>query len=148
MGSSSFDTAPVTGSLLFNAPVCRLAVYCTAGFSSWVLFGGCDCIRLAVFRLFLQRVIGDFVTATDSDAPAGARSGITFGVTLEVPWNTPEAYMHLHTDGVVDLDTVPDVLGLAGLAAGSGCSPGSTREGCSECTHINSGSKGPEKGIS
>ena len=49
VGSSSLDTAPVTGSLLFNAPVCRLAVYCTAVFSSWVLFGGCDCIWLAVF---------------------------------------------------------------------------------------------------
>ena len=52
--------------------------------------------------------------ATDGDAPAGARSGITFGVTLDVPWNALEAYVHLHSDGVVDLDTVPDVLGLAG----------------------------------
>ena len=34
--------------------------------------------------------------ATDSDAPAGARSGITFGVTLELPWKVPEAYVHLH----------------------------------------------------
>ena len=32
-GSSSLDIVPVTGSLLFNAPVCRLAVYCAAGFS-------------------------------------------------------------------------------------------------------------------
>ena len=43
-----------------------------------------------------------------------ARSGITFGVTLEVPWNAPEAYVQLHSDGVFDLDTVPDVLGLCG----------------------------------
>ena len=70
-GSSSLDTTPVTGSLLFNAPVCRLAAYCAAGFSSCVLFSGCDCIRLAVFQLFLRRVSGDFVMATDSDAPAG-----------------------------------------------------------------------------
>ena len=52
--------------------------------------------------------------ATDGDAPAEARSGITFSVTLEVPWNAPEAYVQLDSDGVVDLDTVPDVLGLVG----------------------------------
>ena len=51
-GSSSLDAAPVTGSLLFYAPVCRLAVCCAAGFSSCVLFGGCDSIWLAVFGLF------------------------------------------------------------------------------------------------
>ena len=33
---------------------------------------------------------------------------------LDVPWNAPEAAVHLHSDGVVDLDTVPDVLGLTG----------------------------------
>ena len=96
-GSSSIDTAPVTGSLLFIAPVCRLAVHCAAGFSLCVLFGGCDCIWLAVFRLFFRRVSEDFVMATDSDAPAGARSGITFGVTLDFPWNAPEAFVHLHS---------------------------------------------------
>ena len=44
------------------------------------------------------------------------RPGITFDVTLDVPWNAPEAVMHLHSDGVVglDLDTVPGVLGLTG----------------------------------
>ena len=52
--------------------------------------------------------------ATDSDAPAGAQSGITFDVTLDVLWNAPEAYVHLHSDGVVDLDTVPDVLDITG----------------------------------
>ena len=34
-GSSSLDAAPVTGSLLFYAPVCRLAVCCATGFSLW-----------------------------------------------------------------------------------------------------------------
>ena len=48
-GSSSLDTAPVTGSLLFNARVCHLAVCCAAGFSSCVLCGGGDNIWLAVF---------------------------------------------------------------------------------------------------
>ena len=116
VGSSSFDAVPVTGSLLFYAPVCRLAVCRVAGFSSWELFGGSDCIWHAVFGLFFRRVSVNCVMATDSDAAAGARPGITFDVTLEVPWNAPEAVVHLHSDGVVelDLDTVPDVLGLTG----------------------------------
>ena len=52
--------------------------------------------------------------ATDNDATAGARPGITFDVTLDVPWNAPEAVVHLHSDGVVVLDTVLDVFGLTG----------------------------------
>ena len=55
-GSSSLDAAPVTGSLLYYAPVCRLAVCHAAVFSSWELFGGSDCIWLAVFGLFYRRV--------------------------------------------------------------------------------------------
>ena len=47
-GSSSFDAAPVTGSLLFYAPVCRLTVCCAVRFSLWVFLGGSDCIWLAV----------------------------------------------------------------------------------------------------
>ena len=54
------------------------------------------------------------VMATDSDAAAGGRPAITFDVTLDVPWNAPEAVVSLHSDGVVDLDTVPGVLGLTG----------------------------------
>ena len=38
-GSSSLDAAPVTGSLLFYAHVCCLAVCCAAEFSSWVSLG-------------------------------------------------------------------------------------------------------------
>ena len=34
--SSSLDAAPVTGSLVFSAPVCCLAVYCAAGFFFFV----------------------------------------------------------------------------------------------------------------
>ena len=41
--------------------------------------------------------------ATDSDAAAGGRSGISFDVMLDVPWNAPEAVVHLHSDGVVEL---------------------------------------------
>ena len=47
-GSSSLDAAPVTGSLLFYAPVCCLAEGCAAEVSSYVLFGGTDCSWLAV----------------------------------------------------------------------------------------------------
>ena len=56
-GSSSLDAVPVTESLLFYAPVCCLAICCAAGFSSWVLLGGCDCIWLAVFRLFSSELV-------------------------------------------------------------------------------------------
>ena len=103
-------------SLLVYAPVCPPTVCCAAGFSSWVLFGGSDYIWLAVFGLFFRRVSVNCVMATDSDAAAVARPGITFDVTLDVPWNAPEAVLHLHADGAVklDLDTVPDVLGLTG----------------------------------
>ena len=56
---------------------------------------------------------------TDSDVTTGARPGITFDATLDVPWNAPEAVVHLHSDGVVDLDMVPDVLGLTGRWPGA-----------------------------
>ena len=71
-GSSSLDTAPVTGLFLFNAPVCRLTVYCAAGLPCCVLISCSDCIRLAVCRVLLQRVSVDFVMATDGDVPAEA----------------------------------------------------------------------------
>ena len=46
-----------------------------------------------------------------SDTPVGARSGFTFEVTLDVPWNAVEAYVQLHSEGVFELEkTVPDVL--------------------------------------
>ena len=70
--------------------------------------------------------------ATDSDAAAGGRPGITFDVTLDVPWNAPEAVVCLHSDGVVelDLDTVSGCPGLYWSAAGSRCDSGSTGERC------------------
>ena len=82
--SSSLDAAPVTGSLVFSAPVCCLAVYCAAGFYSWVLFGGTDCIWLAGRGLFVRHVGVDLVMAT-FPAAVGGRAGITFGVELVVP---------------------------------------------------------------
>ena len=81
-GSSSLDASSVTGSLLFYAPVCCFAVCCAAEFSSWVSFGGIDCIWLAGRGLFFRQVSVTLVMATDSAAVAGGRAGITFGVEL------------------------------------------------------------------
>ena len=50
--------------------------------------------------------------ATDSAAAAGGRADITFGVELVVLWDALEAVVDLHSDGVMDLETVPDVIGL------------------------------------
>ena len=57
--------------------------------------------------------------ATDSAAAAGGRAGITFDVELVVPWDAPEAVVDLHSDGVMDLGTIPDVIGLAGRQPGA-----------------------------
>ena len=119
VGSSSLDAAPVTGSLLFYAPVCCLANNCTTEVSSWVLFGGTDCCWLAVCGLFLRRFSVTWVMPTNSTAATGGRSGITFDIELVVPWDAPEAVVDLHSDGVVELDTVPDVLGLTGRRPGA-----------------------------
>ena len=81
-GSSSLIAAPVTGSLVFSAPVRCLAIYCAAGLYSWVLFGGADCIWLGGRGLFFRQVGVDLVMATDSAAVVGYRAGITFGVEL------------------------------------------------------------------
>ena len=52
--------------------------------------------------------------ATGGVTPADGRLGVTFDVELEVPWNAPEAYIQLDSEGVYDLATVPDVFGLRG----------------------------------
>ena len=62
------------------------------------------------------------VMATDSAAAAGGRAGITFGVEPgngQFPWDAPEAVVDLHSDGVMDLETVPDVIGLTGRRPGA-----------------------------
>ena len=118
-GSSSLDVAPVTGSLLFYAPVCCLAVCCAAEFSSWVLFSGTDVSGLLDVNYFFWQVSVTLVMATDSAAAAGGRAGIAFGVELLVPWDAPEAVVDLHSDGVIDLETVLDVIGLTGRRPGA-----------------------------
>ena len=99
--------------------LCCLAVCCAAEFSSWVLFGGIDCIWLAGRGLFFWQVGVTLVMATKSAAAAGGQAGITFGVELVVPWDAQEAVVELHSDGVMDLDTVPDVIGLTGRRPGA-----------------------------
>ena len=105
-GSSSLDATPVTGPLLFYAPVCCLAVYCAAEFYSWVLFGSTDCIWLAGRGLFFRQVGVNLVIMTDSAAAVGDRAGITFDIELVIPWDAPEAVVDLHSDGVMDLGTI------------------------------------------
>ena len=118
-GSSSLDAAPVTGSLLFYAPVCCLTEGCAAKVSSWVLFGGTDCSWLAVCGLFLRRISVTWIMATDSAAATGGRAGSTLDVELVVPWDAPEAVVDLDSDGVVTLHMVPDVIGLTGRRPGA-----------------------------
>ena len=55
--------------------------------------------------------------ATDGVAVVDGRAGITFGVELYVPWDTPEAVVDLQSEGV--LDPIPDVIGLAGRRPGA-----------------------------
>ena len=75
---SLIDAAPVTGSLVSSALFDCLDVYCTAGFSSYWTFCGTDCVLLAGFRLFLQRVSECWTMATNGAAVAEDRAGITF----------------------------------------------------------------------
>ena len=47
------------------------------------------------------------------------RAGITFGVELYVPWDAPEAVVDIHSEGVVNLGSIPDVVGLTGRRSGA-----------------------------
>ena len=118
-GSSSLDAAPVTGSLVLSAPVYGLAVYCAAGFYSCLLFGCIDCVWLAGCGFIFQPVRVDLSMATYGAAVVDGRAGITFGVELYVPWDAPEAVVDLQSEGVVDLGSIPDVIGLAGRQLGA-----------------------------
>ena len=51
--------------------------------------------------------------AAGRNTPVGARSGVTFDVTIDIPWNVPEAHIQLNSVGVFDLETsIQDVFGL------------------------------------
>ena len=69
---------------------------------------GTDCLLLGVFRVLriaLRLGLANGM-ATGGVTPADAL------VELEVPWNAPEVYIQLDSDGVYDVATVPDVFGL------------------------------------
>ena len=117
IGSSSLDAVPVTGSLVFSAPVYCLAVYCAARFYLWLLFGGADCVWLAGCGLFFRRVRVDLSMVTDGAAVGDGRAGITFGVVRSL--DAPEAVVDLQSEGVVDLGSIPDVISLAGRRLGA-----------------------------
>ena len=57
--------------------------------------------------------------ATDGVALVDAQAGIMFGVELYVPWDAPGAVVDLQSEGVVDLGSIPDVIGLTGRRPGS-----------------------------
>ena len=55
-GRSSTDAAPVTGSLVFSAPLDCRDEYCATEFASCWLFCSTDCVWLAGFRLFFWQL--------------------------------------------------------------------------------------------
>ena len=104
----------MTGSLLSAAPGCRLTGFSAGGIVPHVphdsaglfLTGVCQ-----VFRIVL-RIYSWTEVAMGSVSPADDRSGVDFNFELQVPWNTPEAYVNLDSYGVYELKTVLDILGL------------------------------------
>ena len=109
------DAATVTGSIVFSALLDCLDVYCTAEFAFCRLVCGTDCVWLAGFGLSFWRVGVYWTMATEGAALVENRAGITFGVELFVPWDTPEAMVDIHSEGVVPLGSIPDVIGLISL---------------------------------
>ena len=113
-GRFSTDAKPVTGSLVFFAPLDCLNVSCAAECASCWLFCGTDCACLASFRLFIWQVSISWIMAMEGAALVEACAGITFGVELYVPWDTPDAVVDMHSEGFVPLGSIPDVVGLVG----------------------------------
>ena len=111
---SSTDAAPVTGSLVFSALFVCLDVYCAAAFASCRIFCSTDGVLLAGFGLSFRRVSECWTMATEGAALVENRAGITFGVELYIPLDAPEAVVDIHSEGIVPLRSIPDVIGLAG----------------------------------
>ena len=80
--------------------------------------------------------------ATDSAAAVGGWADITFGVELVIPRDAPEAVVGLHSDGVMDLKTVPDVIGLTGRWPGAAVTRIPAGKRCTECACLSSGIRG------
>ena len=111
VGSDSLVIEPPAGSLLFAAPVRHLA----AEFRLCGLIECEDCFWIIVCRTlrFVRHWRVTCVMAAGRDTPVGARSDVTFDVTLDIPWNAPEAHIQLHSAGVFDLEkSIQDVFGL------------------------------------
>ena len=109
-----YKESAVSGSLVFSAPLDYLDVYCAAEFALCWLFCGTDCVWLAGFGLFFRRVSVYWIMATEGAALVENRAGITFGVELYAPWDAPDAVVDIHSEGVVPLGSIPDVIGLTG----------------------------------
>ena len=107
---TSLETTPVTGSLLFAAPGCRLSDLSAGEIVLRVSRGSADLLLSGVRRV-LQIFLWDY-HRTEMAMGATARSGVDFNVQLQVSWNAPEAHVNLDYDGVYELKTVPNVLGL------------------------------------
>ena len=94
---TSLETAPVTGSLLFVAPGCRLSDLSAGEFvmrvsrvsANLFLCGVCRAPRTVFWDHHKAEM------AMGSDSPAVSRSGVDFQVQLQVSWNAPEAYINL-----------------------------------------------------
>ena len=111
VGSNSLVIQPPTGPLLLAAPVRHLA----AEFRLCGLIACEDCFWIVVCRTL--RVNRHWrvtcVMAAGKDTPVRARSGVTFDVTIDIPWNAPEALIQLNSAGVFDIEnSIQDVFGL------------------------------------
>ena len=111
---SSTDAAPVTGSLVSFAPLDCLNDYCAAECASGWLLRGTDCVCFAHCEIFIWGVGLCWTKTMEGVALVEDRVGITFGVELYVPWDAPEAVVDIHSEGVVPLRSIPDVVGLVG----------------------------------
>ena len=95
----SFETAPVTGSLVSVADNLRTAEFDT-------FFPG-------YCRLFYSGYPWDSVFIEDGE-PACSLFGADFTVQLDVPWNAPKVFVKMDSAGLheLDIENMPDVLGL------------------------------------
>ena len=83
---------------------------------------------------YFSRQVGvSSVMATDNAAAVGGRAGITFDVELVIPWDTPEAVVDLHSEILLDLEIVPDVIGPTGRWPGGGRVSYSAGKRCAKC---------------
>ena len=69
--------------------------------------------------LFFRRVSVYWIMVMEGAALVENRAGITFGVELYVPWDAPEAVVDIHSEGMVNLGSIPDFVGLTGRQPGA-----------------------------